>query len=147
MNFQNYYLNQARGSLSYFQGSTYQRDYGLGRIFRRIFKWIMPIIKEHGYPIIKNVGKEVIKGVSNLANDGLDGKDIKESTKSRLEETLNSIKNTTGRGINRKNRRKSVDTKKIKVNRFVSKIKPGKKLRIKASIHKKKRKLDIFDSK
>lgn len=133
MNFKEYYIKQAGGGLPYFQGSPYQRGYGLGGIFRNIFKWIMPIVKEHAIPVAKNVGKELLRTATNIAKDTLDGEDMGVSAKRRFKETINNISSQIhqgdglvlkpGLGINR--RKKSTK----KQNR------------------KKKRKLDIFDKK
>ena len=57
-----------------------QKGYGLGRVFSRLFRYIMPIIKEKGLPILKSVGETALKGVSNLANDALKGKNFETLT-------------------------------------------------------------------
>jgi hypothetical protein len=93
----------------------YQGGYGLGNVFKRFFKWIVPIIKDKAVPVLKDVGKKVgesvISGTTNFARDALDGKDIKESAKTRFEETKNDIKSKIeqrGEGINKRKRRKKL---------------------------------------
>ena len=60
MDYKNYYLIQAGGGPPYFQGKQNQKGYGLGGIFRNIFRWIMPIIKENAIPVAKNLGKQFV---------------------------------------------------------------------------------------
>lgn len=91
MDFKTYYLNQAGNGLPFYQGSPYQRGYGLGGVFRNIFKWIMPIVKEHALPVAKSVGKEFLKAATNVAKDSLDGEEIGQSTKKRFKESLENI--------------------------------------------------------
>ncbi|CAF1037516.1 unnamed protein product [Brachionus calyciflorus] len=76
-----YYLKQA--GLPYFQGSLYQKGYGLGGIFRRIFKYIMPIVRKNAIPAVKTVGKELLKSAANVVNDSLSGEDLKSSLKKK----------------------------------------------------------------
>ena len=81
------YSNQ-NSEFPVFRALKYQKGYGLGGVFKRLFKWIMPIIKEKAVPILKTVGKSVLKGTSNIAKDALDGRNVKESANDRFEETL-----------------------------------------------------------
>ncbi|CAF0861277.1 unnamed protein product [Brachionus calyciflorus] len=77
MDFKDYYLKLAGSGLPYFQGSFYQKGYGLGGIFRRIFKYIMPIVRENALPALKKFGKELLKSAAYLVNDSLSGDDLK----------------------------------------------------------------------
>lgn len=54
--------------------------------------------KKNASPIVKNVGKEAFKTAVNIANDTLEGKDIKSSLKSRVKDSLNSISTQYGNG-------------------------------------------------
>ena len=90
MDFKEYYLNQAGSGLPYFQGTLYQKGYGLGGVFRRIFKYIMPIVREHALPAVKSVGKEFLKSAANVVNDSLGGEQ-KSSAKKRLSESMKNI--------------------------------------------------------
>ena len=117
---------QSNSQFPVFRGVRYQRGYGLGGVFRKLFRYIIPIVKEHGVPLLKTVGKTALKSATNLANDAIDGKDLKESAKLRLKETFENIKNNSnlsGNGIKNKKRKKL--TRKV--------------------IKNQKRKLDIFD--
>ena len=88
MDFDSYYVTQAKNNLPVFRGATYQRGYGFGNVFRRFFRWVVPILKENAMPVIKNLGKETLKGAINVATDALDGQDIKSSAKSNLKKSL-----------------------------------------------------------
>lgn len=73
MDLHDYFKKQAENNFPVFRGVRYQKDYGLGGIFKKLFRFIMPIVKEHGVPLMKSVGETAIKGVSNLANDAIKG--------------------------------------------------------------------------
>lgn len=131
MDYKTYYLNQAGNGYPVYIGTPYQKGYGLGGVFRKFFKWVLPILKEHALPIVKTVGKEVLRGASNIANDKLNGKNLKESAKARIKESLNSLAESvqSGEGYKRKQ-------KQNKIKKLIS---------IKKFSKKKKRFLDIFD--
>ena len=63
MNRNNYYMEQAgNGSdYNYYRGSVYQQGYGMGSTFRKFFKWIVPIFKQHALPTIESGLKHVSK--------------------------------------------------------------------------------------
>jgi hypothetical protein len=128
MDIEQYFKRQLEGNAQYpvFRGLRYQRGYGLGGVFRKLFRYIVPFVKEHGVPLLKTVGKTALNSATNLATDALDGKNIKESAKQRLKETFEDLKKKAdmkGNGINKGRKRQL--TRKVKAN--------------------KKRKLDIFD--
>jgi hypothetical protein len=116
-----------------FQGTKYQRGYGFGNIFKKLFKWVMPIFEQKAVPILKTVGKTILKGTTNFAEDAIDGKNVKESAKRRFEESLDELSDKAGvmrgngfkRPINKK--------RKIAINKKKKK--------------KEKRDFDIFDKK
>ena len=124
MDYEKYYNDQIE--FPTYRGVRYQRGYGLGGVFRKLFRYIVPFVKEHYVPILKTVGKTALNSATNLANDALEGKNIKESAKQRLKETFEDLKKKAdmkGNGINKGRKRQL--TRKLKAN--------------------KKRKLDIFD--
>jgi hypothetical protein len=94
MDWDKYYTEQK--PFPTYKGVRYQRGNGLGNIFKKFFRWVVPIVKEHALPVIKDVGKKVgetvLTGTTNLAKDALDGKDIKESAKQRLDESKKNLK-------------------------------------------------------
>jgi hypothetical protein len=116
-----------------FQGTKYQRGYGFGNIFKKLFKWVMPIFEQKAVPILKTVGKTILKGTTNFAEDAIDGKNVKESAKRRFEESLDELSDKAGvmrgNGFKRPiNKKRKIATNKKKKN-------------------KEKRDFDIFDKK
>ena len=134
-----YYSNQP-SNFPVFRGLKYQKGYGLGGVFKRLFKWIMPIIQERAVPILKTVGKSVIKGTSNLARDALSGKNVKQSANDRFEETLKELSDEAGvmKGNGVIGSRVNTPIKRKK-NRLMKIIQNKKKKK------NSKRKRDIFD--
>lgn len=94
--FNKYYALQSQG-LSGFHGPSYQKGHGLGSMFKRLFRWVIPIIKQNAAPLL-NTAMEGIKssvsdGVTNFQKDLEDDKkSIKESAKQRIMETFKGIK-------------------------------------------------------
>jgi hypothetical protein len=130
MDYENYFKEQST-AFPIYKGVRYQRGNGLGNLFKRFFRWIIPIVKEHAVPVLKDVGKKVgesvLTGTTNFAKDALEGKDIKDSAKNRFEQTTQDLKSKfslKGKGINNHKRKKKL---------------------IKSISRTKKRKLDIFD--
>ena len=114
MDFNKYYLDQATGnSFPVFQGPSFQRGYGLGNVFKRFISWAIPLLREYALPIAKNVGKEVINTAASVANEAIDGKDIKESAKEKIKNSLQNLKQT-GKGIKRTKSSPKPNPKKAK---------------------------------
>lgn len=134
-----YYANQST-NYPVFRGLKYQKGYGLGGVFKRLFKWIMPIIKEKAVPVLQTLGKSVIKGTSNIARDALDGKNIKQSANDRFEETLKELSDKAGvmqgNGIIGSNVNTPIKRKKNTLMKIIRNKKKKKN---------SKRKRDIFD--
>ena len=115
-----------------FGGVKFQRGRGLGSAFGRLFQMLSPLtnkLKEYFIPTIKaaaqTVGKEVVQSVSNIANDVLSGKKLKESAEKNL---TNSVENLSNKLDSTINKQRGSSANKIiykKIN--------------------KKRRLDIFD--
>ena len=142
MDFENYYSKQAKETIPVFRASPYQRGSGFGSVFKRLFRWIVPIIKEHALPVVKSVGKEALKTAVNIANDTLDGKDLKTSAKDQVKTSLNNFSNQFGNGKSKgkKKKKKKVVFKKLRLKKKSSLLFKSNK-----SPSNKKRKLDIFD--
>ena len=94
MNYNDYYNKQSNNQV--FEGYRFQRGYGLGGVFKKLYRWFMPILKHHAVPAVKTVGKELLKGATNLAKDAINGKNIKESANIRFNETLNQLSDHAG---------------------------------------------------
>ena len=110
--FNKYYALQSQG-LSGFHGPSFQKGHGLGSMFKRLFRWVIPIIKQNAAPLL-NTAMEGIKssvsdGVSNFQKDLEDDKkSIKESAKQRILETFKGIKDNiqpqSGKGSHKRKR-------------------------------------------
>lgn len=135
MDFNKYYLDQANG-YPVFRGAPMQRGYGLGNVFRRFISWAMPFLKEYGLPVAKNIGKEIITNAASVANDAIEGKDIKESATQKFKTSLEKL-TQRGKGIKRK-RNLEKESKKAKIKSTFEKLLKQKSI-------KRKRKLDVFD--
>lgn len=107
-------LNENNSEAYYFRGPMYQRGYGLGSYFKKFVTWAIPLLKQHALPVAQSIGKEVVKNVAEVASDALDGKDIKESVKSKIKNSLEKIQ--SGKGIKRKRKtsKKKTSNKKQK---------------------------------
>lgn len=85
--FEDFYVNQAGNGLSYYQGQSFQRGYGIGGWFKKLFRTALPFLTRGA----KTVGKEVLRTGTNIANDFLEGRNIKESAETRVKETGKSL--------------------------------------------------------
>jgi len=124
-----------------YRGVRNQRGYGigLGNAFGYLRKWIMPFfhkkvmeLKRDAKPILEELGKSLVQGTSQLANDLIDGKKFKESSKMRLNEFENKINE-----ISEKAGRMEGNGISSSVNTPIKRMKLANK--------KRKRKRDIFD--
>ena len=85
--YEQYYVNQAKqkgGSLPAFHGARFQHGYGLGSIFRGLFRWAMPHLQQDAKVSVK-------KGFTNSVNvvqDVLDGDNIKTAVHRRTKQAL-----------------------------------------------------------
>ena len=129
MEFQDYYAKQAKENTPVFRGASFQKGYGFGSVFKRFFKWVLPIIKQNALPIMKTVGKEALKGAVNIANDALDGQDLETSAKSQLKNSLNNLSDQYGNGKKKKKKSKKGLFKLLKYSTKKSLLKkPNKQI-------------------
>ena len=81
--YKEYYLNQAKqkgGNLPAFHGARFQRGYGLGSIFKGLFRWVL----SHLQQAAKVLGKKTLQTGVKVAQDVLAGENVKTATKSVL---------------------------------------------------------------
>ena len=134
MDFEKYYNLQAKSKIPTFNGTVYQRGHGFGDVFRKFFKWVVPIIKKNALPLMKKTGKKAFKSAAKtalkIASDTLEGQDLKTSAKNRIKESIDNFGVQAGLGY-----KKNANKKK----------RPNKHLLQKKHTSIKKRKLDIFD--
>ncbi|GFY77595.1 uncharacterized protein F54H12.2 [Trichonephila inaurata madagascariensis] len=81
--YEDYYVNQAGNGLSYYQGQSFQKGYGIGGWFKRLFRTALPFLTRGA----KSVGKEVLKTGTQIANDLLEGQNLEDAAKHRVKET------------------------------------------------------------
>jgi hypothetical protein len=81
--YQDYYIHQAGKGYPVFAGRRYQRGHGLGSIFGGFFKAAMPLLKKGA----KALGREALKTGLSIAGDVVQGRNIKQTAKSRLKST------------------------------------------------------------
>ena len=84
-----HFRNQHEGApLLGFKGVGIQRGYGLGSMFRSLFRSAIPFLKSGA----KAVGKAALNTGMGVANDVIAGKDLKTATTSRLKQTGQKLK-------------------------------------------------------
>jgi hypothetical protein len=81
--YQDYYIHQVGKGYPVFARRRYQRGHGLGSNFGGLFKAAMPLLKKGA----KTLGCEALKTGLNIAGDVVQGRNIKQTGKSRLKST------------------------------------------------------------
>jgi hypothetical protein len=78
----NYYLNWCgHGSgMPIFQGVRMQRGHGIGNLFARLFRPVMPLLKK----IAPVIGRRALLTGARIAGDVMGGQLIKEAAKARI---------------------------------------------------------------
>ena len=85
--YEEYYLNQAKqkgGNLPAFHGARFQRGFGLGSIFKGLFRWAVPHLKQGA----KMLGKKALQTGVNVAQDVLAGENLKKAVKRQGKKAL-----------------------------------------------------------
>ena len=108
--FKNYYLNQAQqkgGHLVAFHGARNQRGYGLGGIFRGLYRWAIPHLQ--------SVGQRALKEGVGVAQDVLNGEKLGDSVLKRGEKVIGSMasQNASQKGAGQKGRKRKAQTKSV----------------------------------
>lgn len=122
--FEDYYTHQSGSGLNYYQGSSFQRGYGFGGLFRSLFRAAVPLFKSGA----KAVGKQLFHSGVNVLSDLSRGEDIKIAAKRRLKEAgknltdkaASKVKMMIGSGRRYKKRKRS---NKIVIRRKAKKVK------------------------
>ncbi|GFU02945.1 uncharacterized protein F54H12.2 [Trichonephila clavipes] len=68
--------------VSYYEGVSFQKGYGLGGIFRRLFRAALPFLVKG----VKAVGKEALRTSTRVVSDVLSGENFKIAARKRSEE-------------------------------------------------------------
>lgn len=116
--FEDYYTNQTGRGLNFYKGSTYQRGYGFGGLFRSLFRAAVPLFKSGA----KAVGKQLLNSGMSLLGDVSQGENLKTAAKRRMKEAGNiltdkassKVKNMIGSGRKKKaNKKRKRSTKRV----------------------------------
>lgn len=92
-----YYTDQAGSGISVYRGSHYQKGHGVGSFLSGLFKAALPLFKSG----IRTVGKEALLTGANLLQDISENRNVKESTKQRLNEASENLKRKAVDKLNR----------------------------------------------
>ena len=79
-------LYRGRG-ISYFAGPAYQRGHGIGSLFRGLFRFAMPLLKQGA----KAVGRQALQTGIQVAGNMFENRLIKESLRTRVREAESSL--------------------------------------------------------
>jgi hypothetical protein len=92
-------------------GYGVQRGYGLGNTFKRFMRWVVPLYKRYAQPKLESglreLGRTAVSTASNIANDAISGRNVKEAAEEHINTAVDSIKDKVektleGKGIKRK---------------------------------------------
>ena len=118
--YEQYYLDQAKqkgGNLPAFHGARFQRGYGLGSIFRGLFRWAVLHLQQGA----KMLGKKALQTGVSVAQDVLAGENLKKATKKRAKQALGlPSQNSPQSGAGKKGTKRKAQPRK-------SSSPPGKK--------------------
>ena len=95
--YEEYYLNQAKqkgGNLPAFHGARFQQGYGLGSIFKGLFRWAMPHLQQGA----KVLGKKALQTGAQVAQDVLEGNNVNTALAKRSKEAIRGLVPQAGRG-------------------------------------------------
>ncbi|GFT35664.1 uncharacterized protein F54H12.2 [Trichonephila clavipes] len=123
--FEDHYTNHIGSGVPYYEGVSFQKGYGLGGIFRRLFRAALPFLVKGG----KAVGKEALRTGTRVVSDVLSGENFKIAARKRSEEAgrgmarkaVEHVQSMIGRGKykrKRKKQKKVISKKAIKLELF-----------------------------
>ncbi|GFS84341.1 uncharacterized protein F54H12.2 [Trichonephila clavipes] len=103
---------QIGSGLTHYKGINFQKGYGIGGIFRRLFRAALPFLVKGG----KTIGKEVLMTGSRVASDVLSGENFKEAVKTRSKESgkklaqkaIDRVQSIVGKGQYKRKRTQTV---------------------------------------
>ncbi|GFW59969.1 uncharacterized protein F54H12.2 [Trichonephila clavipes] len=82
--FEDHYTNHIGSGVPYYEGVSFQKGYGLGGIFLRLFRAALPFLVKGG----KAVGKEALRTGTRVVSDVLPGENFKIAARKRSEEEV-----------------------------------------------------------
>ena len=95
--YEQYYVDQAKqrgGNLPAFHGSRFQQGYGLGSIFKGLFRWAMPHLQQGA----KVLGKKALQTGVQVAQDVLEGNNVNTALAKRSKEAISGLVPQAGSG-------------------------------------------------
>ncbi|GFX65158.1 uncharacterized protein F54H12.2 [Trichonephila clavipes] len=100
--FEDDYAVQIGSGLTHYKDINFQKGYGIGGIFRQLFRAALPFLVKGG----KTIGKEVLMTGSRVASDVLSRENFKEAVKTRSREsgkklaqkTIDRVQSMVGKG-------------------------------------------------
>ena len=96
---------QRRGNIARFRGARMQREYGIGSIFKSLARYAIPLFKQGA----KVVGKRALQVATEVGQDVLQGKNVKEAFKSRGKQAASDVvKNAAKKVMTGKGRKKGI---------------------------------------
>jgi hypothetical protein len=105
-----------------FEGTAYQRGNGLGNIFGRLIRFIMPVAKKAA----KAVGKQALASGANILSDVVQGRNLKESAKEHGRAALGNLADKAAAKM-RGSGRLGTRSKTIKGGRTLKRKRRGRK--------------------
>ena len=101
-----HFLRQQRGgNIAGFRGGHMQRGYGIGGIFKSFARYAIPLFKQGA----KVVGKRALQAATEVGQDVIQGKTVRESFKSRGKEAASDFEeNVVQKVMTRKGRKKDI---------------------------------------
>lgn len=121
-----------------------QRGQGLGGMFHKFFKWIVPLVKTHALPIVessaKAVGEELVESSADVVTDVIHGQNLQESTQNRFGNAVTNLKRRAEQSLKGSGIKKKKPGSTIKGLGNLKNV-----IIIKKRTNSKSRTLDIFD--
>ena len=101
-----HFLRQQRGgNIAGFRGARMQRGYGIGSIFKSLARYAIPLFKQGA----KVVGKRALQAATEVGQDVLQGKNVKEAFKSRGKQAVSDVvENAAKKVMTGKGRKKGI---------------------------------------
>ena len=109
----NKHVQYGRGS-DPFRGPPYQLGYGLGGSFRKFFKWIIPLVKQHTLPHVADIGRTAMSSVGDFARDVAQGQDLKSSATLHMNKAVAAVKEQVEKKLRGGKRKKRKIIRKTK---------------------------------
>ena len=95
--YEQYFVDQAKqkgGNLPAFHGARFQQGYGLGSIFKGLFRWAMPHLQQGA----KVLGKKALQTGAQVAQDVLKGSNVNTALAKRSKEAIGRLVPQAGSG-------------------------------------------------